>query len=552
MRPPRYAKGPPSAADAASPPRWGESANYTRAVEGSPARDSIRVAELMAALSLATDLGLGQPLEHELGVCLAALDLADRLDCTAEERSDVYYVALLVHVGCTAAAAYFATWVGGDEIHFQRGASATGPASERREDITHLVSRFADDRPLPERARLIAKMLATGDKRFELAAASLCEGGRLLARRLQLPVEVALALGQVTERWDGRGVPGEAAGDELSRALRIVRVCHDFVAVAQERDLEGAVAALTRRRARGYDPQVVDAALADPGALLRAAGPPDAWERVLDAEPQPVATISTAGLASVARAFGEFIDIKVAFLHGHSTRVAELAAMAAEALGCPRGEASELRVAGFFHDLGRVSVPNGMWEKPGPLSAGEWERVRLHPYYTERILERSGALAQPARLAGSHHERLDGSGYHRGSTAAQLSVGARVLAAADVYDAMTHDRPHRGALRQEDARAELGEMVRAGRLEKRAVDAVLEAAGAAALVVRQGHPAGLSDREVEVLRLIAQGRTSKEIAKELVITEKTAGHHVEHIYAKTGVSTRVGAALFAMQHDLAE
>jgi HD-GYP domain-containing protein (c-di-GMP phosphodiesterase class II) len=528
-------------------------ANYTRAVEGSrPANDSIRVAELMAALSLATDLGLGQPLEHELGVCLAALDLADRLDCTAEERSDVYYVALLVHVGCTAAAAQFAAWVGGDEIHFQRGASATGPASERREDVKHLVSRFADDRPLPERARLIAKMLATGDKRFELAAASLCESGRLLARRLHLPDEVALALGQVTERWDGKGVPGEAAGDELSRALRIVRVCHDLVAVAQERDLEGAIAALKRRRARGYDPQVVDAALADPGSLLRAARRPDAWERVLDAEPQPVATISTAGLASVARAFGEFIDIKVAFLHGHSTRVAELAAMAAEALGCSRSEVSELRVAGFFHDLGRVSVPNGIWEKPGPLGAGEWERVRLHPYYTERVLERSGALASPAQLAGSHHERLDGSGYHRGSTAAQLSAGARVLAAADVYDAMTHDRPHRAALRQEDARAELAEMVRAGALEKRAVDAVLEAAGGAALDVRQGHPAGLSDREVEVLRLIAQGRTSREIAKELVITEKTAGHHVEHIYAKTGVSTRVGAALFAMQHDLAE
>jgi hypothetical protein len=160
-------------------------------VEGSPANDSIRVAELMAALSLATDLGLGQPLEHELGVCLAALELADRLGCTAEERSEVYYVALLIHVGCTAAAPYFASWVRGDEIHFQRGASATGPASEPREDMKYLVSRFADDRPLPERARLIAKMLATGEKRFEQAAASLCEGGRLLARRLHLPEEVA-------------------------------------------------------------------------------------------------------------------------------------------------------------------------------------------------------------------------------------------------------------------------------------------------------------------------------------------------------------------------
>ncbi len=514
--------------------------------------EHIRLAELMAALSLATDLGLGQPLEHELGVCLSALELADRLSCSAEERSEVYYVGLLLHVGCTAAAPYFASWVGGDEIHFQRGASVTGPASEPREDMRHLVARFADDRPLPERARLVSKMLVLGQKRFERAAANLCESGRLLARRLHLPDEVERALGQVTERWDGKGVPGKLAGEEISRPLRIVRVVHDFVAIAQASDRETAIEALKRRRDRGYDPEIVDAALAEPEALQRTADVPDAWERIIDAEPQPVVTVSRPRLASVAQAFGEFTDIKIGFLRGHSARVAELAATGAEAVGCSQTEVSDVRSAGFFHDVGRVAVPNGIWDKPGPLSVGEQERVRLHPYYTERVLERSGALAPLALLAGSHHERLDGSGYHRGATAAQLSAGARVLAAADIYDAMTHDRPHRRRLRSEDARTELGEMVRTGALEKRTVDAVLEAAGAVALKVRQGHPAGLSDREVEVLRLIAQGRTSREIAEALVITEKTAGHHVEHIYTKIGVSTRVGATLFAMQHDLAD
>ena len=278
---------------------------------------------------------------------------------------------------------------------------------------------------------------------------------------------------------------------------------------------------------------------------------PDAWERVIDAEPQPVATISRAGLEGVARAFGEFVDIKVGFLRGHSGRVAELAGTAAEALGCSRSEAAAVRAAGCFHDLGRVAVPNGIWDKAGALSGGEWERVRLHPYYTERVLERSAALAPIAPLAGSHHERLDGSGYHRGATAAQLGVAARLLAAADSYDAITHDRPYRAAMSPAHARAELGEMVRAGTLEKRTVDAVLEAAGGLPLKLRQGHPAGLTDREVEVLRLIAKGQTNKEIAKALVITEKTAGHHVQHIYAKAGVSTRVGAAMFAMRHDLA-
>lgn len=521
-------------------------------MEAARTDDHIRLAGLMAALSLATDLGLGQPLEHELGVCLAALKLADQLGCTPEESSDVYYVALLAHVGCTAAAPYLASWVGGDEIHFQSGVQVTGPASEPRDDLRHLIHQFADDRPLPERARLLAKSLVAGRKQFELMAASLCEGARLLARRLYLPDEVTRALGQLTARWDGKGVPGDVAGEEISRPLRIVRVVHDFVAIAHARDREAAVEALKRRRGRGYDPVIVDAALAEREALLRAVDVPDAWERVIDAEPSPVVRISRAGLETVARAFGEFTDLKIDFLHGHSTRVAELAATAAEALGCSRAEASEVRAAGFLHDLGRVTVPNGIWNKPGPLSAGEWERVRLHPYYTERVLERSGALAPLALLSGSHHERLDGSGYHRATTAAQLSVEARLLAGADVYDAMTHDRPYREALSPEDASAELGEMVRGRTLEKRAVDAVLEAAGAAPLRVRQGYPAGLTDREAEVLRLLAKGRTNKEIAKALVITEKTAGHHVEHIYAKAGVSTRVGATLFAMQHDLVD
>jgi HD-GYP domain-containing protein (c-di-GMP phosphodiesterase class II) len=212
----------------------------------------------------------------------------------------------------------------------------------------------------------------------------------------------------------------------------------------------------------------------------------------------------------------------------------------------------EVRTAGFLHDLGRVGVPNGIWEKPGPLSVHEWERVRLHPYYTARILERSKALAPLASLAASHHERLDGSGYHRGATATQLDVGARLLAAADAYDAMTHDRPHRPALSPADVRTELGQLVRAGRLDKRTVDAVLEAAGAAPTETRHAYPGALTEREVEVLRLLARGCTNREIAEALVIAEKTAGHHVEHIYTKAGVSTRVGAALFAMQHDLVD
>jgi HD-GYP domain-containing protein (c-di-GMP phosphodiesterase class II) len=430
-------------------------------VEAVRSDDQIRLAGVMASLSLATDLGLGQPLEHELGVSLSALELADRLGCSADECSDVYYVALLAHIGCTAAAPYFASWVGGDEIHFQSGVQVLGPASEPAEDIRYLVRRLADDRPVLERASLVAKQLVGGKKQFEIAAANLCEGGRLLARGLHLSDEVARALGQMTTRWDGKGVPHGVGGAEISRALRIVRVAHDLVAIAHAADLGAATGALTRRRGRGYDPQVVEAALADPVGLVRVADAPDAWERVIAAEPEPVGTISSSGLEMVARAFAEFTDLKVGFLRGHSTRVAELAANAAEALGCSRSEASQVRAAGLFHDLGRVSVPNGIWEKRDPLSAGEWERVRLHPYYTERVLEHSPALAPLADLAGSHHERLDGSGYHRGATAAQLGVGARLRERLALVSRRVAASRHRQ--RAGDPRGARGRVVARGR-----------------------------------------------------------------------------------------
>jgi HD-GYP domain-containing protein (c-di-GMP phosphodiesterase class II) len=300
-----------------------------------------------------------------------------------------------------------------------------GPLSEPGEDLWYVVRRLADDRPLPERGRLVARALVGGATRVARVAADICEAGTLLARRLHMPTGVALALGQLMERWDGKGVPGAAAGEEISRALRIVRIAHDLVAVVDAGGRDAAMAALTRRRGRGYDPAIADAALADAEAVLRAADVPDPWERVLDAEPAPVATISGAGLPSVARAFAEFTDVKAGFLHGHCTRVAELAATGAAALGGSAVEVAGVRAAGLLHDVGRVAVPNGIWEKPGTLSAGDWERVRLHPYYTDRVLARSGALAPLAGTAGSHHERLDGSGYHRGATAAHLDVGAR-------------------------------------------------------------------------------------------------------------------------------
>ena len=192
-----------------------------------------------------------------------------------------------------------------------------------------------------------------------------------------------------------------------------------------------------------------------------------------------------------------------------------------------------------------------IWEKRGPLTAAEWEQARMHSYHSERMLARSDALAPLARVAGMHHERLDGSGYYRGCQARELSPAVRILAAADAFHAMTQDRPHRPALGTEEAAAELQREVRAGRLDGDAAAAVLEVAGAGRPRRRDNlRPAGLSEREVEVARLVAAGCSNPEIAERLVISRRTAEHHVQHIYAKVGVSSRAGLALFAHEHDL--
>jgi HD-GYP domain-containing protein (c-di-GMP phosphodiesterase class II) len=206
--------------------------------------------------------------------------------------------------------------------------------------------------------------------------------------------------------------------------------------------------------------------------------------------------------------------------------------------------------AALVHDVGRVGVPSGIWDHPGPLSAEQWERVRLHTYLGERVLRRCGLLAPYADLAASHHERADGSGYHRGATADQLELGGRLLAAADAYHAMTEHRPHRPARTPEDAAKELVAELDAGRFRRVEVDAVLEAVGHVRGRTEAARPAGLTEREVEVLRLIARGHANKQVAAALRISPKTVGHHIEHVYAKAGVSTRAGVTLWAMEHGL--
>jgi HD-GYP domain-containing protein (c-di-GMP phosphodiesterase class II) len=262
-----------------------------------------------------------------------------------------------------------------------------------------------------------------------------------------------------------------------------------------------------------------------------------------------VRVLSAAELDEALTAIARFVDLKSPFSLGHAQAVATLARDAAACLGLPAGERTVLYRAGLTAGFGRLGVSNAIWDKPGPLTVAEWERVRLAPQLAERMLRQSPPLAPVAALAGKQRERLDGSGYPAGLAGDAIPPAARILAAADSYQAMLEPRPHRPARSASEAAAELRGDARAGRLDPEAVAAVLAAAGHR--VARRGaNVAGLTAREIDVLRLAVRGLSNKQIAASLVVAPKTIGNHIEHIYTKIGVSNRAGAALFAMRNGL--
>lgn len=508
---------------------------------------SDRLAELTIALSLATDLGTGQPMEHGLRTCWLSLAASDALALDAASRSCVYYVALLRFLGCTSDASETAALAGGDDLAFN-ATMAPMLAAGSAEGMRFFVRHLAEGLPAHRRAGRVVRALADpGMDRRSLS--SHCEVAARLGGRLGMADAVCEALSHAYERWDGTGYPAGLAGEAVPLAIRVVSVARDAELWARQAGWARAAAVLARRRGHAHDPTVVDVFLADGERWLAEIGD-DPCAAVLDAEPGPVVTIGAADLDRALAAIADFGDLTSPFLRGHSTGVASLATGAARAAGLSESDAVLVGRAALVHDVGRVGVPSGIWDRPGPLTAEQWERVRLHPYLSERVLQRCGLFAPFADLAARHHERVDGSGYHRGATGDQLGLAGRLLAAADAYHAMTEERPHRPPLTAAGAASQLLDDADGGRFSRPEVDAVLEAAGQASRPASVARPAGLTEREVDVLRLIARGRSNKQVAVSLGISPKTVGNHVEHIDAKAGVTTRAGATLFAMEHGL--
>jgi HD-GYP domain-containing protein (c-di-GMP phosphodiesterase class II)/DNA-binding CsgD family transcriptional regulator len=520
-------------------------------VRAAPPGSDLRLADVLGGLSIVADLGFGLPPEEAMRGCIVATALARRMGLGPDDVRDCFYVPLLMHVGCISMAHESAAAFG-DELAMTRAVALTDLGDPDDIGIT-LIPELTRGMTPAAAARILRYTVAQGiefGRRFDTAS---CEVARATARRIGLPASTQRALYEVAEFWRGGAAPQSLRGDEIAVAARVARVAADAVFFDDVGGQERAVEAVTRRAGGVLDPAVVDVFVAHAGELLAEIGrdADDPSQRILDVEPEPVLRCRQDDLAGVAAAFGNLADLKSPYFHGHAAEVARLAVGGARRLGLDEPTIRQMEVAALLHDVGRVGISNAVWEKQGPLTRAEWEQVRMHAYHSERVLATSTSLEPVALIAGLHHERLDGAGYHRGCKARDIGTESRLLAAADAMAALVAARPHRPARSPDEAATELGEAARDGRLDHDAVAAVLAEAGLRGpRRPRDARPAGLSRREVEVLGLMAQGLSNAAIAERLFISRRTAEHHVQHVYAKIGLSTRAGAALFAVEHDL--
>jgi len=506
----------------------------------------VSLAELVATLSLVADLGMGRPMERVLRQTVIAMRLGAAAGMDEATCASAYYTSLLTWVGCA---------VDTSEVAALFGDEAELYADTREEDLDRVTLAVFVARHLGRgksgfhRIGMVGKFLATAGRSVQRVMEAHCREASDLAERLELGASVCEPLLQAFERWDGRGIPGSVGGDDLALAVRLVHLADIVEALHHSGGSEAALHVAGDRRGTQFDPDLVDLFCARHAEILDGLGGIAAWDEVIALDPELGAVLSDDQLDRALAAFGDFADLKSPLRLGHSRGVAELAAEAATMLGLPAADVVMLRRAALVHDIGMIGVASSVWDEPGEWSVSQRERARTHPYLTERMLARTPLLAQVAHCAALHHERLDGSGYPRGLRGEAISLSARILGAADVYNALRQSRPHRPAFEARDAEQTMRQEVRAGRLDGDAVQAVLSAAGHR-VRRRAGLPSGLTPREAEVLVRLGRGRSNPEIAAELHVSRKTVSSHLEHIYTKIGVKTRTEAALFAMRHGL--
>ena len=409
---------------------------------------TIRLSDVVSALSVALDLTEGQPMGHAIRTCIFGMRIADELQLPAEQRSDLYYALLLKDSGCSSNAARLYQIMGADEIQSKCEVKFEDWTKASLSGFRFLLRNVLPGASFPRRMLRIAQIaLQQRENNAELIGTR-CERGAAIARQIGLSEATAEAIHSLDEHWNGGGYPESRRGNEIPLLARILNISQTMDVFAMRSDARSAVKAVSERSGRWFDPELarIVQSLEQDSELWQTAKETSARERVLEMEPGAALPASPQRIDSICQAFAQVIDAKSPYTFYHSVGVAEASIEIAEEMGLAPQTSTLVRRAALLHDIGKLSVSNAILEKPGKLTAEEWTAVRMHPAYTRMILRNIGGFDDLAYVAAAHHERLDGTGYPEGLTAEAMSLPARVIAVADVYQALSEKRPYRESL----------------------------------------------------------------------------------------------------------
>lgn len=410
----------------------------------------IRVSEVLSALSFALDLTEGQPMGHSVRTCVLGMRIAREIGLPVASQSDLYYALLMKDAGCSSNASRMFQILGTDDIQAKRDVKTTDWTRAGWESLQYALSHVRTGAPFLERVRAIAELGLNRRTNAREMVQIRCERGANIARRIGLSENTAQAIQSLDELWNGSGQPQGLRGQTIPLLSRIMNLAQCAEVFYTKHGSRTALQMAASRSGRWFDPQLVKAlqSLARrPGFWAEIAAGPQIVTQLEPVQQALPATETT--LDNICLAFADVVDAKSPFTYNHSVGVAAAAVEIGRNLAMNEMDLALLRRAALLHDIGKLSVSNAILDKPAKLNAGEWEIVKKHPYYSFQILKRVPGFAELSEIAGSHHEKLDGSGYFRNMTAERLSLPARILAVADVYDALAAKRPYRDALAQE-------------------------------------------------------------------------------------------------------